>query len=445
MIKHEVVDGLEEVKSQNVVYNICDECKSGKATAAPHKPQHHNYARDIGDLLHADLVGPVMPTSLGGSSYILVVLDDASAASWVAFLKQKSDCPALLKRIITSVKNRTKRMILGLRSDRGGEFINETLQEFFAENGINHEFTAPYSPQSNGKAERLNRTLRERARSLLSELEEINGTEYKNLWAEAVHTANYIRNRVLNKGTADHFGSKTPFEILFGRKPNIGNVRIFGTKVHVLRPPPQKGNKFDSKTWRGIHVGYSSGNAYRVFLPESKNIIISRDVTFAEELVTRDTGGRTEVSIELPSDNGTTSEENRDVSQSAPDKTSYPRMEASNNDEEGDNEDNLQENVSHSDTETINSNQIAEPRRSQRPKAKLPVRFHDSGSLALFTAMSQNDPLETFIPESHEEAMKSPWCDQWTEAMENEMSSIRDMQVYDIVDLPKGRKPIGSK
>lgn len=132
-----------------------------------------------------------------------------------------------------------------MRSDQGGEIINETLSDLFSENGISHEFTASYSPESNGKAEKLKRTFVQLLRSLLDPLGEINSVEYKELWAETMYRANYIRNSVLKKGTGAHSGHKTLFEILNGRKPNVGNIRIFGTKEHVLGLPPSKGSKFD--------------------------------------------------------------------------------------------------------------------------------------------------------------------------------------------------------
>lgn len=65
--------------------------------------------------------------------------------------------------------------------------------------------------------------------------------------------------------------------------------------------------------------------------------------------------------------------------------------------------------------------------------------------IALFTAMPQNDPTDVVIPDNHDEAISSPWRTQWVEAMESEMKSIHDMQVYEVVELPKDRKPIGCK
>ena len=245
-------------------------------------------AKDVGELIHTDLVGNISPISYGGSEYILTVLDDASGGSWVAFLKRKSDTAKAFIKILQFIKNKSNGPILRVRSDRGSEYFSEFLQDYFSAGGITHEPTASYSPESNGKAERLNRTLVERARTIITELTEINGAdeeEYKKLWAEAVNTANYIRNRVLNKGTASHFGKITPYQILFRRKPDISNIRIFGSQVHVLKTPRHRAGKFDSKTLHGIHVGYDAGNAYRIFVPATKELIISRDVTFKEHLV----------------------------------------------------------------------------------------------------------------------------------------------------------------
>lgn len=109
IIKQDVVDVLHKVKSQNVLHDICGECKSGKANATPHKPQQHTYNCDVRDLIHEDLVGPVTPVSIGGALYTLVVLDDVREGSWVGFLKKKSNCPSSLKHIVMTIKNRTKK------------------------------------------------------------------------------------------------------------------------------------------------------------------------------------------------------------------------------------------------------------------------------------------------------------------------------------------------
>jgi transposase InsO family protein len=99
-----------------------------------------------------------------------------------------------------------------IRSDKSTKFKNTQVEDFLDEEGIKHEFLAPYTPQQNGVAERKNRTLIEMARTILD--------EYKTLdrfWAEAINTACYATNRFyLHK-----LLKKTSYELLTGNKPNI--------------------------------------------------------------------------------------------------------------------------------------------------------------------------------------------------------------------------------
>ena len=77
-----------------------------------------------------------------------------------------------------------------IQSDRGGEY-ESPFAEIWLEYGIIHQTTAPYTPQSNGLAERKNRTLKEMMNVLM-----INSGSPRNLWGEVILTANKILNRV---------------------------------------------------------------------------------------------------------------------------------------------------------------------------------------------------------------------------------------------------------
>lgn len=79
------------------------------------------------------------------------------------------------------------------------------------------ELSAPYSPESNGKTERLNRTLLDMARTMLMGARHISG--YKRLWAEAVNTAKFLRNRLYT--TASNDPERTPYETLIRKRPEI--------------------------------------------------------------------------------------------------------------------------------------------------------------------------------------------------------------------------------
>ena len=84
----------------------------------------------------------------------------------------------------TEVQRQHNVPILAIRSDNGSEFKNYTLNEFLSEEGIRHQYSAAYTPQQNGVAERKNRTLMDMARSMLAEFK----SPY-NFWAEAISTA----------------------------------------------------------------------------------------------------------------------------------------------------------------------------------------------------------------------------------------------------------------
>ncbi|KAK1670539.1 hypothetical protein QYE76_058698 [Lolium multiflorum] len=103
------------------------------------------------ELLHLDLFGPSHYDTLGGSKYGLVIVDDYSRYSWVFLLKSKDET---YKEFIIFAK-KAQRMyeaeIKVIRTDNGTKFKNYTMQEFVDDEGIKHEFSAPYTPQQNEK------------------------------------------------------------------------------------------------------------------------------------------------------------------------------------------------------------------------------------------------------------------------------------------------------
>ncbi|KAK1628329.1 hypothetical protein QYE76_002644 [Lolium multiflorum] len=114
---------------------------------------------------------------------------------------------------------------MAIRSDNGSEFKNYTLNDFLSDEGIRHQYSAAYTPQQNGVAERKNRTLMDMARSMMAEYK----SRY-NFWAEAISTACHSSNRLyLRKGL-----NKTPYEILTGNKPNISYFKVFGSSGIII-------------------------------------------------------------------------------------------------------------------------------------------------------------------------------------------------------------------
>src|SRR4051812_35583516 len=149
---------------------------------APHKPKNHIKSTKILELLHVDLFGPPSHASLGGNKYCLVIVDDFSRYSWVYFFKLKSETQNTFIYFINMLQHQYNLPVLIIRSDNDTEFKNYTLNDFLSDEGIKHQYSAAYTPQQNGVAERKNQTLIEMARTMLVEF------KYPyNFWVSHLH------------------------------------------------------------------------------------------------------------------------------------------------------------------------------------------------------------------------------------------------------------------
>ncbi|KAK1667120.1 hypothetical protein QYE76_055279 [Lolium multiflorum] len=252
---------------------VCRACVEGKMHDSPHPSKTIISSKRILELLHVDLFGPVTHASLGAKKHCLVIVDDYSRYTWVYFLKMKDETQQIFIDFATEVQRQHNLLIMAIRSDNGSEFKNYTLNDFLSDEGIRHQYSAAYTPQQNGVAERKNRTLMDMARSMMAEYK----SRY-NFWAEAISTACHSSNRLyLRKGL-----NKTPYEILTGNKPNISYFKVFGCKC-FYKIKGVRLSKFSPKALEGIFVGYGAeSHTYRVFDVSSGIIIESCSVKFEE-------------------------------------------------------------------------------------------------------------------------------------------------------------------
>eukprot|EP00249_Psilotum_nudum_P000010 c10049_g1_i1 orf=2-409(-) len=131
--------------------------------------------------------------------------------TWVYFLSHKDEVLGIFQRFVTFVENQTGKRLKCLRSDNGGEYTSRRFSNFCEEKGIKRELSTPFNPPQNGIAERMNRTIQERVRSMLSQANLPHG-----FWAEAVQTAVHIINRSPNK----RLENQIPEELWTGKPPS---------------------------------------------------------------------------------------------------------------------------------------------------------------------------------------------------------------------------------
>ncbi|GJT72406.1 integrase, catalytic region, zinc finger, CCHC-type containing protein [Tanacetum coccineum] len=192
-----------------------------------------------------DLCRPMRVTIVNGKKYILITVDDYSRFTWVKCL----------------------------RTDKGTEFVNQTLREYYEKVGISHETSVARSPQQNSVVERRNRTLIEAARTML-----IYAKAPLFLWSEAVATACYTQNHSIVR--IRH--GKTPYELLHDKLPDLSFFYVFGALCYPKNDSENLG-KLQPKADIGIFIGYApTKKAFRIYNRRTRRIIKTIHVDFDE-------------------------------------------------------------------------------------------------------------------------------------------------------------------
>ncbi|GMF38710.1 unnamed protein product [Phytophthora fragariaefolia] len=264
---------------------------------------------------------------------------------------------------------------------------------------IAQEFSTPHTPQQNGKVERSNRVVVEMARTMLKA-----AGMRKRFWSDAVLAAVYIQNRCPTKV----LGGKTPTEVVTGRTPVLHKLRVFGCDSEVLLPKSQR-HKLDAKTVKAIFIGYEKSGGYRFWVPSGRggsgSVIISMTAVFFEASVPR---SRTvTLDGEMPT-------QAKPASEVVPNQL-----------------DTIQEDTEMEDTD---SNQPSNDKSARRLDFK---ESHNTEETALISEL--NDPLTL------QEAMSRPDAEQWRQAINRELNSVRRNGTYEEVFAPAYVRPVQTK
>ena len=222
--------------------------------------------------MHSD--GLMHMPSIGGAKYFVTFIDDCTRCCAVYFVKHKSEVFDKFIEFEASVTNDFGKAIGTLQTDNGGEYLSTELQNYLKGKGIRHELTVPHSPQQNGVAERMKRTLVESARSMIAH------AALPNIfWAEAISTAAYVRNRLPTTALKEN---ETPYEQWYARKPDVSHLRVFGCMAYAHVPDSER-RKLDKKSKKMRFVGYSiTSKGYRLFDKTNQKMYIRRDLELNE-------------------------------------------------------------------------------------------------------------------------------------------------------------------
>ena len=264
-----------DLDDANVDQEICKPCIHGKQHHNPFPSRDRRRGAPL-ELVHSDLCESNV-ISIGGGKHVLTFTDDMTNHGMIYILPNKNSATVLkaFKEYQAWAERQSGHKIKSLRTDRGTEYMGDMI-EYVKSQGIEHNPTAGYSPQSNGVAERMNRTLFDMACTMLDAA----GAPLE-LWAEAILAANHTRNRLPSRT----LGGKSPHEAWNNQKPTVGHIRKWGCKVycHINKETRNKIQK-SFKSMEGFLVGYElpGGTNYRIYHPQTKTFKVSRDVIFSE-------------------------------------------------------------------------------------------------------------------------------------------------------------------
>ncbi|GJV63859.1 retrovirus-related pol polyprotein from transposon TNT 1-94 [Tanacetum coccineum] len=352
----------------------CETCVEAKLTRTSFKSV--NRTTEPLDMVHTYICNLKSLPTKGGNKYFITFIDDCTKYCYVYLLKSKDEAIDKFVLYKTEVENQLGKKIKVVRSDRGGEYV-APFAELCAKHGIRHEFTAPYSPQQNGIAERKNRTLKEMVTAML-----ISSGMSQDMWGEAILTATYLLNKIPCKEKEE-----TPYELWMGRKPSYQYLRVWGCLAKVVVPTP-KAQKIGPKSVDCIFIGYAkNSSAYRFIVHESKNpdiqkntVMESRNASFFEHIfpcLSKETGSSARLDDEVVQD----------------------KRQRDDNDLQDERQDQTEE-------------EEVEPRRSKR------ARNEKSFGPDFVSFMVENEPT------SYREAVTSSEGQQWREAIKSEIESI---------------------
>ncbi|KAE8891573.1 hypothetical protein PF005_g10963 [Phytophthora fragariae] len=258
---------------ENKSRTLCGGCMKGKHTVAHFPPRSMSKTTKWLQLVHTDIVGPMKPKSKGGAPYVLTFVDDYSKYVVGYFITKKSEVPVMFKTFINLYENQWGERIKFPRTDNGTEFVNKEMDRLCASNGIVHQKTVPYSPQQNGVAERINRTIMDNARIMLY---------YKGIstmwWSEAVSTSVYPINRL----TTTTHSRMTPYGLAVKDKLRLDHLRVVFS-VGYAHIDKAKRTKLEPKDFKCMLLGYAENSkSYRVYDLESNKVKVIRSMKLDE-------------------------------------------------------------------------------------------------------------------------------------------------------------------
>ncbi|SGZ31315.1 BQ5605_C044g12142 [Microbotryum silenes-dioicae] len=272
MIAAGLLDGFGAGYSDKDVEEfVCNACLGSKGHCLPF-PDSESHSPERLGLVHSDVLSFPTP-SLTGKRYLVTFLDDHSRKLWAYAIDHKSDVFPTFQTWLAEVELETDARLRILRTDNGGEYRSNAFTEFCQSRGIRRQYSIPYTPQQNGRAERVNLSIVEGVLALLAD-SHLPAT----FWDEAAAYFVYCKNRCSHSALA----KQTPQFVWNGQRTTTTVLHPFGCAAWLTVAPDLR-SKLDPKAVRVIFTGYDlASKAFRFFDHSTNKVVLGRNATFLD-------------------------------------------------------------------------------------------------------------------------------------------------------------------
>nr|GEU40145.1 hypothetical protein [Tanacetum cinerariifolium] len=384
---------IEKMQQDGLLKSTDDEsfdqyvsCLSSKMTrkSFPHRLER---ASDVLGLIHIDVFGPLRHVLRQGASYFITFTDDYSRYGYIYLLKHKHKVFETFKVFKNEVENQLEKIIKALRSDRGGEYISQEFKDYLKAYGIVQQLTPPYTPQHNRVSERRNHTLLDMVRSMM------NLTNLPlSFWDYALEAVARILNLVPTKKV-----DKTAYELWFGKVSNLSYLEVWGCEALMKQDTPEK---LQQRSVKCIFIGYPKETMgyYFYFLPKNKIVVARYAKFFEKNILSQEVSGRVGDLEEIQDEDTSPSKITSDIP-----------MEV-----EG----------------------FEPPQEEEAPVCRSERPHRAPNRLCLNVEVKEHSLRDLNKPANYKAAMLDPESNKWLDAINAEMQSLKDNQVWRLVDLP---------
>ncbi|GAA0171470.1 transmembrane signal receptor [Lithospermum erythrorhizon] len=314
---------------------------------------------------------------------------------WAYVLKTKDQVFEHFKALHVILERETGKSLKCVRTDNGGEYIGQ-FDQYCKAKGIRHEQSVPKTPQHNGVVEKMNRTIIEKVRCILS-----HAYLSKAFWGEALVGA----IQIINVSPNCTLQGEVPDKVWSGKEVSYKHLKVFGCRAFMHIPKDER-SKLDDKSLQWIYLNYGDEKfRYKLYDPLSRRSLRSRDVVFLEDQTIKD-------------------------------------FEKSNQEKEGvddlieDEPEDFDE--EHQDDPSIQLEpENTEPATRTSSRNRMPSTRYPASEYILFS--DGGEPL------CYQEAIESDDSKQWLAAMEEEMNSLYKNNTYTLVDKSKAAKVLKNR